>query len=241
MHNELSIEKGTLENASETLRFIQNVRTQIGLRALTADFVVGKWQGWFNVWLDLKNDPSETAQKLLNTVLNNGAGHPLNDPQLFGKEISELAERIGDILMDAHGYTRAEILSRYAHSDAPPSCVYIYDFTRSVLGYIYGHSSETLREAIVGKYRIPNPNDVFVYYEPALTIFLDDRAQYEALLARKDEVVRDVYTLIRGKFPLDKLEKTFGYPILTEESTVVKIILKSDMDPVLLNDIVGTR
>lgn len=64
-----------------------------------------------------------------------------------------------------------------------------------------------LREAIVGKYRIPNPNDVFVYYEPALTIFLDDRAQYEALLARKDEVVRDVYTLIRGKFPLDKLEK----------------------------------
>ena len=25
MHNELSIEKGTLENASETLRFIQNV------------------------------------------------------------------------------------------------------------------------------------------------------------------------------------------------------------------------
>ena len=195
MHNELSIEKGTLENASETLRFIQNVRTQIGLRALTADFVVGKWQGWFNVWLDLKNDPSETAQKLLNTVLNNGAGHPLNDPQLFGKEISELAERIGDILMDAHGYTRAEILSRYAHSDAPPICVYIYDFTRSVLGYIYGHSSETLREAIVGKYRIPNPNDVFVYYEPALTIFLDDRAQYEALLARKDEVVRDVYTL----------------------------------------------
>lgn len=85
MHNELSIEKGTLENASETLRFIQNVRTQIGLRALTADFVVGKWQGWFNVWLDLKNDPSETAQKLLNTVLNNGAGHPLNDPQLFRK------------------------------------------------------------------------------------------------------------------------------------------------------------
>lgn len=126
MHNELSIEKGTLENASETLRFIQNVRTQIGLRALTADFVVGKWQGWFNVWLDLKNDPSETAQKLLNTVLNNGAGHPLNDPQLFGKEISELAERIGDILMDAHGYTRAEILSRYAHSVAPANlCVYI--------------------------------------------------------------------------------------------------------------------
>ena len=78
MQNELSIEKGTLENASETLRFIQNVRTQIGLRALTADFVVGKWQGWFNVWLDLKNDPSETAQKLLNTVLHNGAGHPLN-------------------------------------------------------------------------------------------------------------------------------------------------------------------
>ena len=165
----------------------------------------------------------------------------MNDPQLFGKEISELAERIGDILIDAHGYTRAEILSRYAHSDAPPICVYIYDFTRSVLGYIYGHSSEALREAIVGKYRIPNPNDVFVYYEPALTVLLDDRAQYEALLARKDEVVRDVYTLMRGKFPLDKLEKTFGYPILTEESTVVKIILKSDMDPVLLNNIVGTR
>ena len=52
MHNELSIEKGTLENTSETLRFIQNVRTQIGFRALTADFVVGKWQGWFNVWLE---------------------------------------------------------------------------------------------------------------------------------------------------------------------------------------------
>lgn len=44
-----------------------------------------------------------------------------------------------------------------------------------------------------------------------------------------------------GKFPLDKLEATFGYPILTEESTVVKIILKSDMNPVLLNGIVGTR
>ena len=90
-------------------------------------------------------------------------------------------------------------------------------------------------------FRIPNPNDVFVYYEPALTIFLDDRAQYEALLARKDEVVHDVYTLMRGKFPLDKLEKAFGYPILTEENTVVKIILKSDMDPVLLNTIAGTR
>ena len=102
MHNELSIEKGTLENTSETLRFIQNVRTQIGLRALTADFVVGQWQGWFNVWLDLKNDPSETAQKLLNTVLHNGAGYPLNDPKRFGKEISDLAEQIGDILMDMH-------------------------------------------------------------------------------------------------------------------------------------------
>ena len=44
-----------------------------------------------------------------------------------------------------------------------------------------------------------------------------------------------------GKFPLDKLEATFGYPILTEESAVVKIILKSDMNPVLLNGIVGTR
>ena len=44
-----------------------------------------------------------------------------------------------------------------------------------------------------------------------------------------------------GKFPLDKLEAAFGYPILTEESTVVKIILKSDMNPVLLNGIVGTR
>ena len=241
MHNELSIEKGTLENTSETVRFIQNVRTQIGLRALTADFVVGKWQGWFNVWLDLKNDPSETAQKLLNTVLHNGAGYPLNDPKMFGKEISDLAEQIGDILMDAHGYTRAEIISRYAHSDAPPICVYIYDYTESVLGYVYGHSAEELSKMIAKKYRILNSNDVFVYYEPALTIFLDDRAQYEALLARKDEVVHDVYTLMRGKFPLDKLETAFGYPILTEENTAVKIILKSDMDPVLLNTIVGTR
>ena len=94
---------------------------------------------------------------------------------------------------------------------------------------------------IATKYCIPNPNDVFVYYEPALTIFPDDRAQYEALPARKDEVVHDVYTLMRGKFPLDKLEMAFGYPILTEENTVVKIILKADMDPVLLNTIAGTR
>ena len=44
-----------------------------------------------------------------------------------------------------------------------------------------------------------------------------------------------------GKILSDKLEAAFGYPILTEESTVVKIILKSDMNPVLLNGIVGTR
>ena len=47
--------------------------------------------------------------------------------------------------------------------------------------------------------------------------------------------------IICGKFSLDKLEAAFGYPILTEESTVVKIILKLDMNPVLLNGIVGTR
>ena len=48
-------------------------------------------------------------------------------------------------------------------------------------------------------------------------------------------------TLMRGRFSSDKLETAFGYPILTEENTVVKIILKSDMDPVLLNTIAGTR
>ncbi len=250
-----SIKSGELPPITPELqRYADRVWEHWQLRVIYADCYIGSDQCSIWLYIDLKHGNNAEASKLLEAVKRNGdLGGNLNSVKRFGTEVKELADALTDEYFSVIGTDRETLcagLEPYIPTTPelaqlsgqfPQICTYLYDFTESVLGYIYGHSSEALREAIVGKYRIPNPNDVFVYYEPALTVLLDDRAQYEALLARKDEVVYDVYTLMRGKFPLDKLEKTFGYPILTEESTVVKIILKSDMDPVLLNGIVGTR
>ena len=247
MHPYDSIKSGVLPPFTPELqRYADRVWERWQLRVIYAKFEIAQVYFYSELYIDLKNGSNAKASKLLDAVQRNNSGIWLNSVKRFGSEVAGLADALTDEYLSVIGTDRetlcAELEPYVSHNgQIQQICTYIYDFTRSVLGYIYGHSSEALREAIVGKYRIPNPNDVFVYYEPALTIFLDDRAQYEALLARKDEVVRDAYTLMRGKFPLDKLEAAFGYPILTEESTVVKIILKSDMDPVLLNNIVGTR
>ena len=250
-----SITSGVLPPFTPELqRYAERVWGRWQLRVIYADCYIGSEQCSIWLYIDLKHGNNAEASKLLEAVKRNGdLGGNLNSVKRFGTEVNELADALTDEYFSVIGTDRETLcagLEPYIPTTPELAqlsgqfqqiCTYIYDYTESVLGYVYGHSAEELSKMIAKKYRIPNPNDVFVYYEPALTIFLDDRAQYEALLARKDEVVHDVYTLMRGKFPLDKLETAFGYPILTEENTAVKIILKSDMDPVLLNTIVGTR
>jgi len=242
-----SIKSGELPPITPELqRYADRVWERWQLRVIYAKFEIAKVYFYSELYIDLKNGSNAKASKLLDAVQRNNSGIWLNSVKRFGSEVVGLADALTDEYFSVIGTDRKTLcagLEPYVshNGQIQQICTYIYDFSESVLGYVYGHSAEELSKMIATKYCIPNPNDVFVYYEPALTVFLDDRAQYEALLARKDEVVYDVYTLMRGKFPLDKLEKNFGYPILTEESTVVKIILKSDMDPVLLNGIVGTR
>ena len=249
-----SITSGVLPPFTPELqRYAERVWERWQLRVIYAEFEIAQVYFYSELYIDLKNGSNAKASKLLDAVQRNNSGVWLNSVKRFGFEVAGLADALTDEYFSVIGTDRETLcagLEPYIPTTPELAqlsgqfqqiCTYIYDFTESVLGYVYGHSAEELSKMIAKKYRILNSNDVFVYYEPALTIFLDDRAQYEALLARKDEVVHDAYTLMRGKFPLDKLEKTFGYPILTEENTAVKIILKSDMDPVLLNTIVGTR
>ena len=207
MQNELSIEKGTLENASETLRFIQNVRTQIGLRALTADFVVGKWQGWFNVWLDLKNDPSETAQKAVEYGSAQRSRPSFErSPTVRKENIRACRTNRGHTDGCPRLYTRRNFIQICTFGCPANLC--IYTTSQNPCWDIFTATRRRrCGRRLSGSTAYRTRTTYFVYYEPALTVFLDDRAQYEALLARKDEVVYDVYTLMRGKFPLDKLEK----------------------------------
>jgi hypothetical protein len=196
--------------------FINHMKTKYSLDVVATDFFVGKIQCRLDMLINLNGRNNEITALLYDAVIKNDLGPSLNKSKRYSRDVVQTAEIIIDEYLSVYHYKREELSEILIH---------IYDFKHYVKGYIYGNSLIKIREIISPKYLVKQ-HDIYVHYEPAVTILFNDEKTYRNALKRKEELVHDCYSILK--------EIDF-FGILKENEAEVKLFLKSDLDDRTLN------
>ncbi len=197
--------------------FITNIADKFKLSVIDTCFNVGKLQCSLDVWIDFHKDKNHLCTALYKVIKNNSLGPSLNTKGEFKKSFIKLAENIIDEYLKAFGYDRCEL---------PEIVIYIYDFRDSNLEMAYGHAIPQIQKVVSKKYDI-NANDIFVFYEPAVTILIESNEKYKSIKSQKDQILQDCY---------NELKKWDPFNFVAIDNIVLNLYLKSKLDKQRLND-----
>ena len=197
--------------------FITNVADKFKLSVIDTCFDVGKLDCDLRVWIDFHKNKNHLCTALYKVIKNNHLGPSLNTEGVFRKSFIKLAEKIIDEYLKAFGYNRCEL---------PEIAIYIYDFKDANLELAYGHAIPQIQKVISKKYEIIE-DDIFVFYEAAVTILIESDEKYKSLNSQKDQVIRDCY---------NELKKCDPFNFVAIENVVVNLYLKSKLDKQRLNE-----
>lgn len=196
--------------------FIANIAKKFKLSVIDTCFDVGKLQCSLDVWIDFHKNKNHLCTALYKVIKNNHLGPSLNTKGEFRKSFIKLAENIIDEYLKAFGYNRCEL---------PEIAIYIYDFKDFNLEYAYGHAIPQIKKVISKKYEI-KAEDIFVFYEPAVTILIDSDEKYESINSQKDQILLDCY---------NEMKKWDPFNFVAIDNVVVNVYLKSELDKQTLN------
>ena len=197
--------------------FITNVADKFKLSVIDTCFDVVKLDCDLRVWIDFHKNKNHLCTALYKVIKNNHLGPSLNTEGVFRKSFIKLAEKIIDEYLKAFGYNRCEL---------PEIAIYIYDFKDFNLEIAYGHAIPQIQKVISKKYEIIE-DDIFVFYEAAVTILIESDEKYKSLNSQKDQVIRDCY---------NELKKWDPFNFVAIENVVVNLYLKSKLDKQRLNE-----
>lgn len=197
--------------------FITNIADKFKLSVIDTCFNIGKLQCRLNIWIDFHKDKNHLCTALYKVIKNNSLGSSLNTKGKFRKSFIKLAENIIDEYLNAFGYDRCELSEIMIH---------IYDFQDSNLEIAYGHAIPQIQKVISKKYDI-KADDIFVFYEPAVTILIDSNEKYKSIKSQKDQLIQDCY---------NELKKFDPFDFVAMDNINLKVYLKSKLDKQKLND-----
>lgn len=197
--------------------FITNIANKFKLSVIDTCFNIGKLQCRLNIWIDFHKDKNHLCTALYKIIKNNSLGPSLNTKGKFRKSFIKLAENIIDEYLKAFGYNRCEL---------PEIAIYIYDFKDANLEFAYGHAIPQIQKVISKKYEI-KANDIFVFYEPAVTILIESNEKYKSIKSQKDQILQDCY---------NELKKWDPFNFVAIDNVALNVYLKSKLDKQSLND-----
>ena len=197
--------------------FIANIANKFKLSVIDTCFDVGKLDCDLRVWIDFHKNKNHLCTALYKVIKNNHLGPSLNTEGVFRKSFIKLAEKIIDEYLKAFGYNRCEL---------PEIAIYIYDFKDFNLEIAYGDATPQIQKVISKKYEI-KADDIFVFYEAAVTILIESDEKYKSLNSQKDQIIRDCY---------NELKKCDPFNFVTIENVAVNLYLKSKLDKQRLNE-----
>lgn len=216
------LKHGRIHHSSLEKDYIKHMNRKHDLDIVTTEFFVGKLQCNLRVYINLRGQENAMAKFLYTAVSGQSLDACINMGSRYSKEAVDIAEMIADEYLSIFHYKREEL---------PKIAIYIYDFSETVIEYAYGNSALKLKNIISKKYRI-DPDEIFVFYEPAVTILFDDEKHYHHVLERKDEIIRDCYLIVK------KYDKFGGVQL---ENMAVNLYLKSKLDKEKLNNYLMKR
>lgn len=197
--------------------FIANIANKFKLSVIDTCFDVGKLDCDLRVWIDFHKNKNHLCTALYKVIKNNHLGPSLNTEGVFRISFIKLAEKIIDEYLKAFGYNRCEL---------PEIAIYIYDFKDANLEFAYGHAIPQIQKVISKKYEI-KADDIFVFYEAAVTILIESDEKYKSLNSQKDQIIRDCY---------NELKKCDPFNFVAIENVAVNLYLKSKLDKQRLNE-----
>ncbi len=206
----------TIIHTDAEKNFITNIADKFKLSVIDTCFDVGKLDCDLRVWIDFHKNKNHLCTALYKVIKNNSLGPSLNTKGKFRKSFIKLAENIIDEYLKAFGYNRCEL---------PEIVIYIYDFKDENLGYAYGHAIPEIKKVVSEKYDI-NADDIFVFYEPAVTILIDSNEKYKSIKSQKDQLIQDCY---------NELKKFDPFDFVAMDNINLKVYLKSKLDKQKLN------